>query len=31
MPNPTLFSNVSELSVILKHYNLLFFLTDEQK
>jgi len=31
MPNPPLFSNISELLVIVEHYNLLFLLTDEQK
>jgi len=30
MPNRPLFSNVSELLVIVKHYNLLFFLNDGQ-
>jgi len=31
MPNPPLFPNTSELLVIVKHYNSLLFLTDEQK
>jgi len=31
MRNPSLFSNICELLAIDKYYNLVFFLTDEQK